>query len=57
MAAVLFSALLAIQDMKLFTQLDTGLGFTCESGGHEFFTTRISLNRKFYEIYLNFARF
>jgi hypothetical protein len=29
MAAVLFSAVLAIQDMKLFTQLETGLGFTC----------------------------
>ncbi len=31
MAAVLFSAVLAIQDMKLFTQLETGLGFTCAS--------------------------
>jgi hypothetical protein len=30
-AAVLFSALLAIHDMKLFTQFDTGLGFTYPS--------------------------
>jgi hypothetical protein len=28
-AAVLFSALLAIHDMKLRTQFGTGLGFTC----------------------------